>query len=94
MDDAAIIMGLDVVAVHPCGHRIRQLRLYCSCGVVRIAPYSKVSKVLVWRCQRCKSRHGKVGAAEAERLKAFTAKAGWCARPLVLHENGGVYVAY
>jgi hypothetical protein len=92
MDDAAIITGLDVIVVSPCGHRIRKLRLYCSCGVMRISPYSKVSKIFVWRCAWCGARHGKVSTAEAERLKAFTTKAGWCARPLVLHENGSVHV--
>jgi hypothetical protein len=91
MDDAAI-MGLDVVVVHPCGHRIRKLRLFCSYCVMRIAPHSKVSKILVWRCAWCGTRYGKVSTAEAERLKAFATKAGWCARPLVLHEDGGVYV--
>jgi hypothetical protein len=94
MDDAVIVMGLDVVAVHPCGHRIRQLRLYCSCSVVRISPHSKVSKILVWRCASCGAQQGKVGDVEIKKLKAFAAKAGWCARPLVLHENGGVHVVY
>ena len=94
MDDSAVVIGLDVAVVNPCGHRIRQLRLYCGCGVMRISPHSRVSKILVWRCSWCGARRGKVSAGEAERLKAFAAKAGWCARPLVLHENGSIHVVY
>lgn len=94
MDDAAI-MGLDALCTNPCGRRIRDSQRYCGCGVMRISPYSRVSKILVWRCQWCKCRHGKVGADEAKRLKAFVAMFGWNMRPLLLHADPGyVRVAY
>ena len=57
-------------------------------------PVSGASKIFVWRCAWCGSRHGKVSDVEIKKLKAFTAKAGWCAHPLVLHENGSVHVVY
>lgn len=88
-------MGLEVVIANPCGHRIRDGQRYCGCGVMRVCPYSKVSKILVWRCQWCKSRHGKVDADEAKKLKAFVSKFGWNMRPLLLHaDHGDVRVAH
>jgi hypothetical protein len=85
VDDTAI-MGLDMIVVTPCGHRIRDSYRYCGCTVARVSPYSRVSKILVWRCPWCHSRRGRVDTGEAKKLKAFIAKYGWNMRALAIGE--------
>jgi hypothetical protein len=88
------IMGLDIRRAWPCGRLLGPRTAACECGctLTRIAPYSKRSALLIWKCPWCGSRRGRVSENEAGRLGAFVTRCGWNRLPLTLHENGDCYV--
>jgi hypothetical protein len=77
------IMGIDVVTPSPCR---------CRCTTLRITPYNKKSDKLIFKCAWCKSRKGKPTEAEVEKLESFVKQFGWQWRPLILADNGSIYV--
>jgi hypothetical protein len=85
------IFGLDFMVVAPCGHR-RKSGHHCTCPKRRIDFHSIKSRKLILRCSWCRCRRGHPSETEIKRLRAFVAKYGFTARPIVLHENGDAYV--
>jgi hypothetical protein len=77
------IVGLDVLWAWPCR---------CGCPKTRVAPYSKVSKNLIWKCPWCGKRRGKPTEDVISKLTAFVAECGWNMRPLVIDDEGHCYV--
>ena len=72
------ITGLDVA--WPCR---------CNCALIRTAPHSKVSDILVWKCAHCGARKGKVTDDEIHSLASFTDRRGWNQQPLKWCESFG-----
>jgi hypothetical protein len=78
-----MIVGLDILTVSLCR---------CSCSVLRIAPYSKRSSKLIFRCVGCRARRGAPSETEIAKLEAFVKRFGWSTRPLALSDNGEILV--
>jgi hypothetical protein len=85
MSESILIMGLDVRQAWPC---------CCGCLITRVAPYSKASPILIWKCAWCKKRRGRPAEIDVRRLKTFVGDYGWNAQPITLHEDGSVRIAY
>jgi hypothetical protein len=89
--DNALIMGLDIMVVSPCGHRLKTGH-HCACPTRRTALLSKRSQKLIWRCAWCRKRRGTPTEAEIEKLSNFVKLYGWQCRPLALADDGGICV--
>jgi hypothetical protein len=89
------ILGLDVLTLTACGRQHRRpLQRWCQCRQVRVTPYSAKSRLLIWRCIWCHGRRGKLDGDTINKLQQFVNRFGWVMWPLILHEDGGVYVAH
>jgi hypothetical protein len=59
-----------------------------------VTTHSNASRILIWKCLWCRERRGQPTAHDVQRLTAFVELHGWNMQPLVLHEDGGVRLAY
>jgi len=50
--------------------------------------------LLIWRCIWCHGRRGRLDGDTINKLQQFVNRFGWVMWPLILHEDGGVYVAH
>jgi hypothetical protein len=84
------LLGLMVCVVDGCGAPVG-VRHWCGCTVCRVAPHSKVSNVLVWKCVRCGKRHGRLTDDDIEELDSFYDRHGKNRQPLQWCETFGGY---
>jgi hypothetical protein len=89
---SAIIMGLDLQVASVCGRKRSALQQWCGSGRIRVAPFSKKSSILIWRCVWCGARHGRVDEQTIATLKQFVQRHGWQLRPLKI-VDGVAHVA-
>jgi hypothetical protein len=83
--DRSVMIGIAVRHAHPCR---------CGCSALRFDYHSVRSKKLIWRCLWCRQRRGAPTEAETEKVAAFCKLYGFVMQPLILHENGHVYVEH
>jgi hypothetical protein len=81
------ITGLDIQVASVCGHKRDTLQHWCDCSTVRVAPYSKRSAILIWRCVACGTRRGRVDEESAAILRRFVERHACSVRPLRIIEG-------
>jgi hypothetical protein len=86
------LLGLMVCTADGCGAAVG-VRHWCDCTTCRVTAHSKVSNALVWKCVRCRKRHGRLSDYQIETMDSLWQRHGNPLVPLQWSEEFDGYFA-